>query len=46
MTFEIIKKNFDKKLWNKQMLKIAVDKGVITIEQYEGITGEKYETQK
>lgn len=43
MTYEQIKKNFDKKLWNKKMVAVAVRKGVITAEQYEEITGEKYE---
>ena len=41
MTFEQIKKNFERKLWNKQMVKVAVVKGVITAEQYEEIIGEK-----
>lgn len=43
MTYEIIKKNFDRKLWNKQMVKMAVVKEVITEEQYKEITGEDYE---
>ena len=42
MNFETIKKNFDKGLWNKQMVKMAVKKGVITREQYIEITGEFY----
>lgn len=42
MTFEQIKKNFDRKLWNKQMVKVAVVKGVITAEQYKEITKEDY----
>ena len=42
MTYEIVKKNFDKKLWNKQMVAIAVVKNVITAEQYKEITGEDY----
>lgn len=42
MTFEQIKKNFDRKLWNKQMVKVAVKKGVITAEEYKKITGEGY----
>ena len=42
MTFEQIKRNFDRKLWNKQMVKVAVVKGVITAEQYKNITGENY----
>ena len=41
MTFEQIKKNFERKFWNKQMVKVAVVKGVITAEQYEEIIGEK-----
>ena len=44
MTYEQIKKNYDKKLWNKQMVKMAVKKGVITSEQYEEITGEVYDS--
>ena len=42
MTFESIKRNYDRKLWNKQMVKIAVGKGVISPEQYQEITGEAY----
>lgn len=42
MTFDIIKKNYDRGLWNEQMVKMAVVKGVITPEQYEEITGEAY----
>lgn len=42
MTYEQIKKNYDKKLWNKQMVKMAVKKGVITPEQYKDIIGEDY----
>lgn len=42
MTYEIIKKNYDKRLWNKQMVKTAVIKNVITAEQYQEITGELY----
>lgn len=42
MTFEIIKKNYDRKLWNKNMVAMAVTKGVITSEQYKEITGEEY----
>ena len=41
MTFEQIKKNFERRLWDKQMVVKAVEKGVITTEQYEEITGEK-----
>lgn len=42
MSFEMIKRNYDRKLWNKAMVKMAVKKGVITKEQYEEITGEAY----
>lgn len=42
MTYEQIKKNFDKKLWNAKMVAVAVKKGVITTEQYKQITGENY----
>ncbi len=42
MTYEVIKKNFDRKLWNKQMVAVAVTKGVITADQYKEITGEDY----
>lgn len=42
MNFDIIKRNFDKGLWTKQLVKMAVKKGVITPEQYEEIVGEKY----
>lgn len=42
MTYETIKRNFDRKLWNKQMVALAVRKGVITAEQYKQITGDAY----
>lgn len=42
MTYETIKRNYDRKLWNAQMVAMAVKKGVITAEQYKEITGEKY----
>ena len=38
----MIKKNYEKGLWSKQMVKVAVKKGVITKEQYKEITGEIY----
>ena len=40
MNFETIKKNYDRKLWSKTMVRAAVHKGVITPEQYQAITGE------
>lgn len=42
MNFETIKRNFDRGLWNVAMVRMAVKKGVITAEQFEEITGEKY----
>ncbi len=41
MTFETIKRNYDRGLWSKQMVRLAVDR-VITSAQYEEITGEPY----
>ncbi len=41
MNFETIKRNYDRKLWNKAMVKLAVRKGVITRGQYTEITGEE-----
>ena len=42
MNYETIKKNYDRKLWNKVMVKMAVRKGIITRIQYKQITGETY----
>ncbi len=42
MNFDNIKRNYDRKLWTKQMVRIAVRKNVITPEEYQEITGEKY----
>lgn len=42
MNFNMIKKNYDKGLWSKQMVKMAVRKGVITKEEYKEITSEQY----
>ena len=42
MNFNMIKKNYEKGLWNKQMVKVAVKKGVITKEEYKEITSEEY----
>lgn len=42
MNYDVIKKNYDKGLWSKQMVKVAVKKGIITAEQYKEITGESY----
>lgn len=42
MTYEIIKKNYDRGLWNIQMVKVVVKKNVITPEQFKEITGQDY----
>lgn len=42
MTFEMIKKNFDRGLWNDSMVRVAVVKGVITEAQFTEITGVAY----
>jgi uncharacterized XkdX family phage protein len=42
MSFEMIKRNYDRNLWNKQMVAKAVEKGVITAQQYLEIIGEAY----
>lgn len=42
MNFDTIKHNYDRKLWSKAQVKIAVRKGVITPAQYREITGEVY----
>ena len=42
MNFETIKKNYDRGLWNKAMVKMAVRKGVITKAEYKEITGKTY----
>lgn len=42
MSFEIIKRNYDRKLWSKQMVALAVVKGIISTTQYKEITGEDY----
>ena len=42
MSFEIVKKNCERGLWTRQMVAMAVRKGVITPEQYRIITGEDY----
>ncbi len=42
MTFETIKRNYDRGLWNKQQVRVAVKAKVITEDQYFEITGEKY----
>ncbi len=40
LTYEQIKRFYDLKLWTKSMVKNAVEKGVLTQEQYREIVGE------
>lgn len=42
MNYATIKRNYERKLWNKAMVKTAVRKGLITKEEYKTITGETY----
>lgn len=42
MTFETVKRNFERGLWNVQMVRLAVKKGVITREQFKEITKQEY----
>lgn len=42
MTFEMIKKNFNRGLWNAKQVAVAVKAGAITAAQYKEITGEIY----
>lgn len=43
MNYETIKRNYERGLWSKTQVKVAVKKGVITAEEYREITGEKYQ---
>ncbi len=43
MNCETIKHNYNRKLWSKAQVKVAVKKGVITPAEYQEITGEKYQ---
>lgn len=42
MNFKTIKHNYERGLWSKAMVKMAVKKGIITKEQYKEITGQEY----
>lgn len=42
MNFDIIKRNYDRGLWNELMVRVAVRKGVITKDQFKQITGKDY----
>lgn len=41
--FAKIKKFFDEDLWSKERVRLAVEKGMITAEEYKLITKEDYE---
>lgn len=43
MSYEIIKKNYDRGLWNATMVALAVKKGVINPDDYKTITGDEYQ---
>ena len=42
MNFDMVNTRHQQGLWSKQMVKMAVKKGVITKAQYKEITGEEY----
>lgn len=42
MTYEKIKQYYDEGRWTKAMVRKAVEKGIITEEQYREIVGEDY----
>lgn len=42
MNYDMIKKNYNKGLWSESMVKLAVEKSVITKEDYTEITGKSY----
>lgn len=42
MNYETIKRNYERKLWSKAMVKVAVKKGVISKEEYKEIVKEDY----
>lgn len=41
MNYELIKKNYDRGLWNKRQVEIAKEKGIITQKEYEEIIKNK-----
>lgn len=43
MNFDRIQKNYNDNLWTKEMVKLSVEKGVITKSQFFEITGEEYD---
>lgn len=42
MNYATVKRNYERGLWSKAMVKMAVRKGIITKAEYLEITGEEY----
>lgn len=42
MTFETVRNNFKRGLWNETMVRMAVKKGIITKEQFVEIVGKSF----
>ena len=42
MNYDTIKRNYDRGLWNKELVRKAVRQGFITEAQYKEIVGESY----
>lgn len=40
MSYELIKQNYERGLWTSEMVKVAVDKGIITQSQFDEIVSE------
>jgi hypothetical protein len=43
MNFKSVKLNYDRKLWGKTQVAIAVRKGIITTAEFKIITGDDYD---
>lgn len=43
LTFEVIKSFYDKKLWNAQLVKMSLKKGILTQEQVDKILNNEKE---
>ena len=46
MNFERINKNYKTGLWTKEMVELAVEKGIISEIEYFDITGEEYKGEE
>mgnify|MGYP005772433501 CR=1 FL=1 len=42
MNYDTIKRNFERGLWTASMVAMATEKGILTPEAYEAITGSVY----